>query len=72
MERFSRTDVNSIRYEYTIDDPDAFSEPWTAVLPLKKTELPIYEYACHEGNRSMTVMLEAARAEDAAEANTQK
>ncbi len=72
VERFSRTDVNSIRYEYTIDDPDAFSEPWTAVLPLKKTELPIYEYDCHEGNRSITVMLEAARAEDAAEANTKK
>ena len=40
--------------EYTVYDPDSFTEPWSAEYPLTNTEEPIYEFACHEGNRSMT------------------
>ena len=65
-ERFTRVGPERIRYEYTIDDPESFTKPWTAVIPMKKTEDPMFEYACHEGNYAMLTMLEGARAEDKA------
>lgn len=65
-ERFTRVGPERIRYEYTIDDPESFTKPWTAVIPMKKTDEPMYEYACHEGNYAMLTMLEGARAEDRA------
>ena len=60
-ERLTRIDDRRLRYEYTVDDPDSFTEPWTAVLQMNLSDSEIYEYACHEANRSMTLMLESAR-----------
>jgi hypothetical protein len=77
-ERFTRVDATTLRYEFTVDDPSAFTKRWTAVIPMKtsaeKSRQQIYEYACHEGNYSMPHMLEAARAADKAtvESATQK
>jgi len=68
VERFTRVDADTLSYEYTIDDPESFARPWTVVLPMRRSEGPVYEYACHEGNRSMTMILEIARAEQRAEA----
>ena len=65
-ERFTRVGPERIRYEYTIDDPESFTKPWTAAIPMKKTDAPMFEYACHEGNYAMLTMLEGARAEDKA------
>ena len=67
-ERFRRLDADTLLYEYTINDPESFVRPWTAVFPMRRTEAPIFEYACHEGNYSMFNMLAGARAEEAAEA----
>ena len=61
-ERFTRTSPDVIQYEFTIDDPTAFTRPWTARIPLNKTAGPVYEYACHEGNYAMTDILAGARA----------
>jgi|ERR1051326_6004383 hypothetical protein len=74
VERFTRVDANTIRYEFTVDDPTAFTKPWTAEIPMTKAPGPLYEYACHEANYSMTNMLAAARAAErkAAEGATQK
>ena len=66
VERFTRVDADTLLYEYTINDPKSFTRPWTAAVPMKKTEQPMFEYACHEGNYSMTVLLEGARAEEQA------
>ena len=49
----------------TIDDPHTFERPWTAVLDLQ-AQAPMYEYACHEGNRGLENILRAARLDDAA------
>ncbi len=68
VERFTLTNADTLHYEYTLDDPESFTKPWTVVLPMRQTEGPVYEYACHEGNRSMTVILEVARAQERAEA----
>ena len=74
VERFTRVDTNTIRYEFTVDDPTAFTRSWTAEVPMTKTAGPLYEYACHEANYAMTNMLAAARAEEskAADGASQK
>jgi hypothetical protein len=63
IERFTRTNANTLLYEFTVDDPTVWTRPWTAVIPMSKSEDPIYEYACHEGNYSIANMLSAARAD---------
>ena len=64
IERFTRVGPERLLYEYTIDDPKSFTKPWSAAIPMKKTDQPMFEYACHEGNYSMLTMLEGARADD--------
>jgi hypothetical protein len=65
VERFTRVDADTIDYQFTVDDPTTWTRSWTARFPLTKTDGPIYEYACHEGNeRSMVGMLSGARAQE--------
>jgi hypothetical protein len=61
VERFTRTDPDTLLYQFTIHDPQSFQRPWSAEIPMKKSEGPIFEYACHEGNYSMVNSLAAAR-----------
>jgi hypothetical protein len=72
IERFTRIDPETIVYRFTIDDPTAFTKPWTAELTMVKTPGPIYEYACHEGNYGMMNLLKGARADDRAAAEAAK
>ena len=65
VERFSRTDADTLEYEYTVTDPDTWVGPWTVNLPMVRSDLPLFEYACHEGNYSMETMLTGARTEAA-------
>ncbi len=60
-ERFSRKSDGELQYEYTVNDPESFEKPWSVALVMQKTDDPILEYACHEGNRAMTLMLSGAR-----------
>jgi len=69
IERFTRTSPDLLVYEFTVNDPTAFTKPWTAQIAMSRTKGPIYEYACHEGNYAMTDILAGARA---AEKNTGK
>lgn len=62
IERFTRTSPDLLLYEFTVNDPTAFTKPWTAQIAMTKTKGPIYEYACHEGNYAMTDILAGARA----------
>jgi hypothetical protein len=64
VERFTRTDANTMQYEFTVNDPTAFSRAWTAQIPYAKAEGPIFEYACTEGNYAMTDILGGARAQE--------
>ena len=56
-ERFTLESADSLSYEFTIEDPTTWTQPWTAKIPMRRAELPIYEYACHEGNYSMAGVL---------------
>ena len=67
-ERFTRTDEDTLMYEFTVEDPSTYVRPWTAQIPMSKTDGPIWEYACHEGNYAMTNVLRGARAEEKAAA----
>jgi len=63
-ERFTRTGPETLTYEFTVDDPAAFSKPWTGQIPMKPAEGPMLEYACNEGNYAMSGMLAGARADE--------
>jgi hypothetical protein len=64
VERFKRVDANTLLYEFTVDDPTAFTKPWTGTIPMTRSAEPIYEYACHEGNYAMGGILRGARAQE--------
>ena len=64
VERFSRTPEGLLIYEFTIDDPATWTQPWTGRVPLEKLDGQIYEYACHEGNLGMEGILKGTRAEE--------
>ena len=57
VERFTRTAAGTLLYEFTVTDPTLFTSSWTAQTPMTKAEGEMFEYACHEGNYSMTSML---------------
>jgi hypothetical protein len=70
VERFKRTDADTLEYTITIEDPQTFVKPWTAVIPISR--IPeggqIYEYACHEGNYALPNLLSGGRADAAKKA----
>jgi hypothetical protein len=66
VERFTRADEDTLLYQFTVDDPESFTRPWSGEIPMKKAAGPLFEYACHEGNLSMENILSAARAEERA------
>jgi hypothetical protein len=63
-ERFTRVGPRTIKYEFTVDDPDTFSTAWRGEIPFHATDQPIYEYACHEGNYALPGILAGAREEE--------
>jgi hypothetical protein len=65
-ERLTRVSDDTLRYEFTVDDPTVWTRPWTAAIYWKKAGGEIYEYACHEGNVSLRGMLSALRTEESA------
>jgi hypothetical protein len=60
-ERFTRISTDQIRYEFRVDDPAVFTQPWRAEMVMTATTAPIYEYACHEGNYALPNILAGAR-----------
>jgi hypothetical protein len=75
VERFTRTNDETLLYEFTVSDPSTWEKSWTAQSPWTKTAGPIFEYACHEANYGMANILSGARADEkekAAEAAAKK
>lgn len=62
VERFTRVGENTLAYEVTLEDPDTWTKPWTFMIPLRKSDDKIFEYACHEGNTGLAGILSGARA----------
>ena len=70
-ERFTRVDPNTLLYEFKVDDPTTFTRPWSGAIPMTKTDGPIFEYACHEGNYGMRGILSGARAKEKGRAGSE-
>jgi hypothetical protein len=64
VERFSLADPDTLVYEFTVDDPTIWTKPWTAVVPMQRSQEAIFEYACHEGNLGMVGILAGARQDE--------
>ena len=64
VERLTRVDAETLLYEFTVEDPQTWTRPWTAAVPMKKVDTPIYEYACHEGNYALPNILRGARLQE--------
>jgi hypothetical protein len=67
VERFTRLDADTVMYEFTIADPNNYTRPWTVAIPFRRTDGPLFEYGCHEGNYGLTGIMAGAR-----KLNTQK
>jgi hypothetical protein len=63
-ERFTRTALDTLLYEFTMDDPTAFTKVWKGEIPMIASDTFIYEHACHEGNYGLTGILGGARADE--------
>jgi hypothetical protein len=64
VERFTRISADKIVYQFTVEDPNTWTRPWSAEIPMLQAEGPLYEYACHEGNYGLVNTLKAARFAD--------
>ena len=68
-ERFSRMSEDAVLYEFMIDDPATYTEPWGGQVPMMALNDRLYEYACHEGNYALSNILSGARYQERMEAN---
>jgi len=52
VERFTRADFNTLKYEVTVDDPGAYTKPWSGGFNLRwNSGAELFEYVCQENNR---------------------
>ena len=61
VERLTRLDPDTVAYEYTVNDPATYTAPYTVMMPFRRTDGEIFEYACHEGNIGLYGILAGAR-----------
>ena len=61
VERLTRIDPDTVAYEYTVTDPTVYTAPYTVMMPFRRTDGPLFEYACHEGNYGLHGILAGAR-----------
>ena len=67
IERFTRRGEDAIEYSFTVTDPSVWTRPWSAMVPWRAVRGPLFEYACHEGNYSVPLILRGARADESEE-----
>jgi hypothetical protein len=65
IERFTRVGPNTLRYEFTLDDPNTWTRPWTAETLLPRVDPPLYEFACHEDNYGLMNVVKGAQIREA-------
>ena len=61
IEKFTRINADRVAYEYTVTDPTVYTAPHTVLMPFRRTDGPLFEYACHEGNIGLYGILAGAR-----------
>jgi len=71
-ERFSRVAEDALLYEFMIDDPTTYTQPWGGQIPMKDLGEKLYEYACHEGNYALSNILMGARYQETVDADANR
>ena len=61
VEKLTRLDPDTVTYEFTVTDPTVYTAPYTAMMPFRRTDGSLFEYACHEGNYGLHGILAGAR-----------
>jgi len=57
-ERFTRTNEATLHYEVTIDDPQAYTKPWTTSYTIPwASGAELLEYICQENNKDLPHMV---------------
>jgi hypothetical protein len=72
IERFTRTAPDVLLYQFTVDDPGIYTKPWSGEVEMRALKSQIVEYACHEGDQAMELILKGARADEKAAEAAQK
>jgi hypothetical protein len=72
VERFTRDGSDTLRYDFTVEDPETWTRPWSASIPMTRSEERIFEYACHEGNYALSGILQGARYQEKQGTTSQK
>ena len=72
VERYTRIGPDTLDWEFTVTDPKTWTSPWTGSLPMTRTQAPMFEYACHEGNYGLYNILTGSRAKEKAAAQAAK
>ena len=72
IERFTRQDDDTLRYEFTVDDPSTWTKRWSASVPMTKSQERMFEYACHEANYALEGVLRGARYQETQSAKPQQ
>jgi hypothetical protein len=60
-ERFTQTGPREILYRFTVEDTGLYAQPWTAEALMTRSDERMFEYACHEGNYSLSNILRGGR-----------
>jgi hypothetical protein len=61
VERISYLDEKTLRYEYTVTDPNTWTRPWSVETPLPRIDPPLFEFACHEQNYGLINLVMGAQ-----------
>ena len=65
LERFTRTDSTTIKYEVTVDDPGAYTAPWTSGFNLRWEDgTELFEYVCQQANYAHELMVGGEKSVD--------
>ena len=60
-ERFTLINQATIKYEYTIEDPRTWTQPWSAEALIPRIPPGLYEFACHEQNYGLMNVVKGAQ-----------
>jgi hypothetical protein len=71
-ERLTMTSPDTIRYQFTVEDPSTWTQPWSGEYEMTRIEGPLFEYACHEGNYQLPSILKGARKQEEAAAQPKR
>ena len=64
-EWFTRVSATELFYRFTVEDDGLYTTPWSGEFSMTRHDGPTYEYACHEGNYSLTNILRGGQSEAA-------